>query len=145
MIFVFGSNLAGFHGAGAAAHAVREHGAVPGIGSGFQGSAYAIPTKDENIHSLSLTEISEHVRVFVDFARANPNLGFHVTRIGCGLAGYHDRQIAPFFFGAPDNCILPEGWREMGCLHAHQVTPEGQYTLFRCLDCGYLGVVDSHH
>lgn len=141
MIFVFGSNLKGAHGGGAALAAVKEHGAIYGQGIGLQGESYAIPTKDQNIETLLLPVIAEHVREFITFARRHKELSFNVTRIGCGLAGYHDRQIAPFFFGAPWNCFLPEGWRELACPHARQVTPEGQYTLFRCLDCSYVGVV----
>jgi len=113
MIFVFGSNLAGLHGAGAAADAVKEHGAVYGQGIGLQGNSYAIPTKDEKIRSLPLVRIFDHVRDFVLFAEQHPELEFAVTRIGCGLAGYTDRQIAPMFVGAPGNCKLPEGWREL--------------------------------
>jgi len=96
-IFVFGSNLAGRHGAGAAKYAREKHGAIYGQGEGLQGTSYAIPTKDENIKTLPLTEIEKHVNVFLMFAKEHPELNFVVTPIGCGLAGYKYHQIAPFF------------------------------------------------
>jgi len=110
-VFVFGSNLAGIHGAGAARCALEEHGAIWGQGIGMQGNSYGIPTKDAQIQTLVLREIAIHVFGFLAFARSHPELTFQVTRIGCGLAGYVDAEIAPMFSGAPDNCILPEGWR----------------------------------
>ena len=111
MIFVFGSNLAGRHGKGAALCARNSHGAEYGVGVGRTGNAYAIPTKDERIRTLPLERIAPYISDFLTYARANPNLKFEVTRIGCGLAGYTDAQIAPMFAGAPENCQLPEGWR----------------------------------
>ena len=112
-IFVFGSNLAGRHGAGAALCAVKEHGARYGQGIGMQGTSYGIPTKDYHIKTLPLEHIQLFVNDFLDFAREFPNMEFYVTRIGCGLAGYKDEDIAPMFKDAPANCELPEGWREM--------------------------------
>lgn len=113
MIFVFGSNLAGRHGKGAALTAFREHGAIYGQGIGLQGNSYAIPTKDENIVTLPLNKIKKYVDQFIRFAKLNPEKQFQVTRIGCGFAGYEDTDIAPFFADAPDNCILPVGWRNL--------------------------------
>lgn len=110
-IFVFGSNLAGIHGAGAARFAVINHGARYRQGIGLQGTSYGIPTKDHRINTLPLCEINPHVQNFIAFAKEHPELTFQVTRIGCGLAGYTDTDIAPMFKGAPDNCELPEGWR----------------------------------
>ena len=111
-IFVFGSNLAGIHGAGAALYAVKHHGAIYGQGIGLQGNSYGIPTKDRSIRTLPLFIIDTHVCTFINFAKKNPQLTFNVTRIGCGLAGYKDFQIAPMFTGAPDNCKLPIEWKE---------------------------------
>jgi hypothetical protein len=111
-IFVFGSNLAGIHGAGAARFAVINHGARYRQGEGLQGNSYGIPTKDHHINTLPLSEIAKHVEVFKAFALEHPDLTFEVTRIGCGLAGYTDSDIAPMFKGAPVNCQLPEGWRD---------------------------------
>lgn len=112
MIFVFGSNLAGRHGKGAALYARNNHGAVYGVGRGRTGNAYAIPTKDADIRTLPLPTIKIYVEEFLEYARQNPDLSFQVTRIGCGLAGYKNHQIAPMFKGAPINCILPEEWKE---------------------------------
>lgn len=111
MIFVFGSNLAGRHGKGAALCARTEHGAEYGIGIGRTGNAYAIPTKDGSLRTLDLKTISGHVADFIDYARAHQEMEFQVTKIGCGLAGYRETDIAPMFAEAPDNCHLPDGWR----------------------------------
>lgn len=110
-IFVFGSNLRGVHGAGAAKCALEEHGAIYGCGIGMQGNSYAIPTKDWNIRTLPLGQIHIHVEHFIRFAKANPDLTFQVTRIGCGLAGYTPEVIAPMFKGVPDNCEMPEDFK----------------------------------
>ena len=110
MIFVFGSNLAGRHGKGAAYYAYRHHGAEYGIGVGLTGNAYAIPTKDEKLRVLPLVRIEKYVKEFIQYAWSHAEMQFHVTKIGCGLAGYQEHDIAPFFMGAPLNCLLPEGW-----------------------------------
>lgn len=110
-IFVFGSNLAGRHGKGAALDALKHHGAMYHCGFGIQGNSYAIPTKDYEIRTLPLDQIEYHVKKFIEYAKAHPEADFNVTRIGCGLAGYTDSQIAPFFKDAPFNCNLPDGWR----------------------------------
>lgn len=110
-IFVFGSNLAGRHGAGAAKFARENHGAIYGYGEGIQGNSYAIPTKDIDIKTLPLEEIKKFVEEFKKFAAENDRYEFNVTRIGCGLAGYKDHQIAPMFRGSPSNCNLPREWR----------------------------------
>ena len=109
-IFVFGSNRAGRHGAGAAKHAVDHYGAVYGKGQGLQGQSYAIPTKDKQMHTLPLDEIRLGVMAFLDLARQRPDLEFYVTRIGCGLAGYRDEQIAPFFRTATENVRFDTRW-----------------------------------
>ena len=111
MIFVFGSNLAGIHGAGAALYARKHHGAILGQGIGLQGDSYAIPTKDKKIKTLPLEQIKPYVDEFILFAKSHPELTFQVTRIGCGLAGYTDKDISPMFKDAPANCNLPDGWR----------------------------------
>lgn len=111
MIFVFGSNLAGRHGKGAALTAREQFGAVYGQGDGRQGNSYAIPTKGFDLRSrLSLAEIKPYVDSFIKYANQS-NDTFLVTRIGCGLAGYSDEDIAPMFRLAPLNCKLPDGWR----------------------------------
>ncbi len=110
-IFVFGSNLAGRHGKGAALFARQNHGAIYGVGQGRQGNSYGIPTKDSNIQTLQLSQIENYVERFVYYAKQHPELTFNVTKIGCGLAGYTEDQIAPMFADAPSNCNLPDGWR----------------------------------
>lgn len=112
-VFVFGSNLAGRHGAGAALYAKRHHGAVYGCGHGLQGDSYAIPTKNERLHTLPLKEVEQHVATFKAFAASRPDLTFQVTAIGCGLAGYDPEDIAPMFMDAPGNCVLPSQFSDV--------------------------------
>lgn len=106
-IFVFGSNLAGIHGAGSARHALDHHGAVYGRGIGLQGNSYAIPTKDGDIQTLPIDEIKPFVERFIWFAKSNLDWTFNIVAIGCGLAGYTPEEIAPLFKSAPKNCNLP--------------------------------------
>jgi hypothetical protein len=110
-VFVFGSNEAGRHGAGAAKAARLHYGAEYGNGYGLQGQSYAIPTKDGRIKTLSLEAIKRYVNEFKLFAKNNPQLEFFVTRIGCGLAGYNDSDIAPMFVGSPSNCSFANQWK----------------------------------
>lgn len=115
IIFVFGSNLAGIHGAGSALHAKLNYGAIQGEGEGRTGNAYAIPTKDAYIKTMPLFHIEPYVKRFIDYAwsmkgRSGPELQFLVTQIGCGLAGYKPADIAPMFRGAPDNCFFAAAW-----------------------------------
>lgn len=111
-IFVFGSNLAGRHGRGAALFAREHRGARGRVAIGPCGQSYAIPTKSASLRTLGLEAIAIYVREFIEYARAHPELRFEVTRVGCGLAGYAEASIAPLFEGAPENCDLPEGWRK---------------------------------
>lgn len=108
-VFVFGSNEAGRHGRGAAFTA-RQWGARCGKGVGHWGQTYAIPTKDKDLKVLTLRQIQKYISDFIIYASNNPNLNFLVTRIGCGLAGYKDEQIAPLFREALkyNNIILPD-------------------------------------
>lgn len=110
-IFVFGSNLAGIHGAGSAKCAFKEHQARYGVGYGPTGNAFAIPTKDHFLNVLPLSVINNYVNGFINYANLHPEFIFKVVRIGCGLAGYKDSEIAPMFKAAPSNCLLPSGWR----------------------------------
>ena len=106
-IFVFGSNLRGIHAGGAARIAHDKFGAIMGQGVGLQGQSYAIPTMQGGVET-----IKPYVDEFIAFAREHRELTFLVTRIGCGIAGFTDWQIAPLFADArhDDNIILPEGW-----------------------------------
>lgn len=96
-IFVFGSNLAGRHGKGAALDAVKLFGAQYGVGLGIAGKSFAIPTKDAFLRTLDIVSIRNHIQVFRTFVEANPHLTFYLTPIGCGLAGYKPEDIAPLF------------------------------------------------
>lgn len=111
MIFVFGSNLAGRHGKGAALYAKKYHGAIYGQGYGLQGNSFAIPTKDGNIKTLPLFHINHYVNMFLDFAKNNPELEFEVTNIGCGLAGYKPKDIAPMFRNHTNNCHFSDEFK----------------------------------
>lgn len=101
-IFVFGSNASGFHGAGAAKDAFDLFGAIWGQANGLQGQSYGINTMS------GFDELSRQVETFIAFAESHPELRFLVTAIGCGIAGYDARAIAPLFSSAPDNVVLPE-------------------------------------
>ena len=106
-VFVFGSNLAGMHGGGAARVAFRQFGAVMGCGVGLRGHSYAIPTMQGGVET-----IKPYVDDFIAFAKSHPELFFYVTRIGCGIAGFKDKEIAPLFSAAMDveNVCLPESF-----------------------------------
>lgn len=109
-IFVFGSNEFGIHGAGAA-KAALSYGAKRFIGFGPVGRTFAIPTKDWDIESLPLETIEFYVDRFLAYAKNNNNI-FFMTRIGCGLAGYKDSDIAPMFKTASANFNMPNEWKE---------------------------------
>ena len=106
-IFVFGSNLRGMHGGGAARIAHQKFGAIMGRGMGLQGQCYAIPTMQGGVET-----IRPYVDEFLAFAKEHPELTFLVTRIGCGIAGFTDEEISPLFAQAHEieNVVLPEGW-----------------------------------
>lgn len=109
-VFVFGSNLAGMHGGGAAATAHRCFGAVWGKGVGLYGQSYAIPTMQGGVGT-----VKPYVDKFIEFAKSHPELRFLVTKIGCGIAGFREEQIAPLFAEAIDidNIILPHDFVEI--------------------------------
>lgn len=108
-VFVFGSNLAGIHGAGAAKQAVK-YGARYGHGVGLQGMTYAIPTKDHDLNTLPIDKIVPYIERFKKVTLEYPKVRFFVTRVGCGLAGYKDGEIAPLFKGCGPNCSFPLEW-----------------------------------
>ena len=111
-IFVFGSNLAGMHGGGAARVARLRFGAVLGNGVGIQGQSYAIPTMQGGVET-----IRPYVDDFIVYAQQHPSLHFLVTPIGCGIAGFEPEDIAPLFEGAKavKNISLPESFWEVIC------------------------------
>jgi len=114
-IFVFGSNLAGIHGGGAALLAKNKFGAKQGVGIGITGNCYALPTKDFNIQTLPInSEKGYCIKQFVEYLLLNCknfiNNHFLITEVGCGLAGYKPEQIAPLFSGFENlnNVSLPQ-------------------------------------
>jgi hypothetical protein len=111
MYFVFGSNLRGIHGAGAADFALKHRGAVWGHGVGIMGQSYALPTKDTRVITLPIEDVKRHVNDFIQYAKDHEFMTFQVTRIGCGLAGFKDKDIAPMFEHAPDNCAFDSKWQ----------------------------------
>ncbi|MCH5247308.1 MAG: hypothetical protein J1E99_04035 [Muribaculaceae bacterium] len=126
-IFVFGSNLDGFHAGGAARVASNKFGAKWGQGVGLQGRSYAIPTMQG-----APDTIKPYVDDFIKFAKSHPELQFLVTRIGCGIAGFKDEEIAPLFKDAigVSNIILPETFIDV-------IAPMQQLGLDSCGDlCG---------
>ena len=104
-VFVFGSNLEGIHGGGAALTAWLKFGAIWGQGAGLQGQSYGIPTMHGGVDA-----IKPYVDEFVDFAKVHPELTFLVTKIGCGIAGFSFEEMAPLFAGVVDqpNVVLPK-------------------------------------
>lgn len=106
-IFVFGSNLAGFHGGGAARAALNHYGAIWGQGVGLQGQSYGIPTMQGGVET-----IKPYVDDFIVFAKNHPEMRFLVTAIGCGIAGFTPKDIAPLFKEAVniDNITLPKSF-----------------------------------
>lgn len=111
-VFVFGSNLLGIHGAGAALYAARRLGARKGVAEGMASSrCYALPTCWRPGIALDLDEVATYVQTFLQCARMHPDVTFFVSAVGCGFAGFAEHQIAPMFRDAPANCDLPPGWR----------------------------------
>jgi len=109
-VWVFGSNLAGRHGAGAAKIAKDIFKAESGVGKGITGNSFAIATKGHKLEVLGIDEIKKQIDDFIDYATFNKSKIFFVTRVGCGLAGYLNQQIAPLFLNAPTNCEFPQEW-----------------------------------
>lgn len=109
-IFVFGSNIQGAHGGGAAWFAHKRFGAEWGVGEGLTGRTYALPTMEGE---MSLKHAVDH---FVDCAKQHPELTFLVTAVGCGIAGYTAAEVAPLFKEAAslENVYLPQlFWKEL--------------------------------
>ena len=110
-IFTFGSNAAGIHGAGAAKTAYEKHGARWGFSYGHIGDSFAIPTKDALIETLPIDRIEFYVLGFLAYAEDHPKLTFQVTRVGCGLAGFSNKEMALLFLDAPKNCFFDVKWK----------------------------------
>jgi len=121
-VFVFGSNLLGQHAGGAAAFAEQFGCAIHGIGQGYvpghgpqgcKSGGYALPTMAMPGVPLTLRGVEAAVTLFVAYAVVRNDLTFFVTRVGCGIAGFADGDIAPLFAGAPENCIFPPEWKSI--------------------------------
>ena len=108
-IFVFGSNIRGFHGGGAARIANKKFGAEWGVGEGLTGQCYALPTMEGGVNY-----IAEKVRRFLECAKTHPEMKFYVTKIACGIAGFTVAEIGPLFSDAImlENVILPKEFVE---------------------------------
>lgn len=102
--FVAGTNAQGEHFGGAAKHAHDNFGLQWGCGEGLSGQTYALPTMS------GLDDLKAAAQRFMQFAKWNPDKTFYLTRVGCGIAGHKDEEVAPLFATAPDNVIRPEGW-----------------------------------
>lgn len=122
LVFVFGSNLSGIHGAGAAAHAHQMLGAPWGYGEGYhfdsekRRGTYALPTKGLNITFMTLDEVQTHTQKFMAFAHDHKGLKFQVTQVGCGLGGFTKEDIAPLFEYAAyegSNCYFDQSWADL--------------------------------
>ena len=107
-VFVFGSNLEGMHGGGAAYTAFKKFEVAMGCGVGHHGQSYTIPTMHGGVE-----DIRPYVNEFIRYAAEHPELFFYVTRVGCRIAGFKDREISPLFAEARElkNVCLPKGWR----------------------------------
>lgn len=103
-IFVFGSNIQGAHGGGAARIAHQRFGAEYGVGEGLTGQSYALPTMEGR------DAFQSAARRFVDFAGSRRDLVFLLTKVGCGIAGYDESDVAEWFSDTPDNVVKPPGW-----------------------------------
>lgn len=110
VVWVFGSNLKGIHGSGAAKIALEKYGAIYGRGEGIQGQSYAIPTKITPWVARNIASVKDSINKFIKYSRGNKEKTFFITRVGCGLAGFSDEEIAPLFVGCGDNCNMPDVW-----------------------------------
>ena len=109
--FVFGSNLAGRHGAGSALQAKQRFGAVYGVGEGVTGQTYAFPTLDGQLRKLPHWRLLEATTNLFYEAHLRPEDTFLITKVGCGLAGYEEEYMRSFFLYPAPNMVLPEDWR----------------------------------
>lgn len=110
-VFVFGSNLAGTHAGGAAKTALLHFGAIKGVGRGWSGQSYAIPTMNEHLQQMPLSQIQHYIEDFKIYTKNHPKLKYFITSLGCGVAGYKVEEIAPMFKGISKNVIFPASFR----------------------------------
>lgn len=112
-IFVFGSNLLGVHGAGAAAYARKELGAQWGVGEGLTGRTYALPTCYQPGEPITLQELAVYMNNFFEFAEGRQDLQFFLSKVGCGIAGFDEAEVAWIVneLGVPENVDIPPDWQ----------------------------------
>ena len=110
-LLVFGSNLAGRHGAGAAKQAHDQFGAQYGVGEGITGQSYAFPTLGMRLEQLPMADLCAARDRLYKCCSIFPSTEFLLTKVGCGLAGYPESEMRALFVDPPANLILPEDWR----------------------------------
>ncbi|OTG66524.1 A1S_2505 family phage non-structural protein [Acinetobacter silvestris] len=110
-VFVFGSNMAGTHQGGAAKIALQNFGAMKGVGRGWSGQSYAIPTMNEHLQQMPLSQIQHYIDDFKIYTKNHPKTKYFITAVGCGVAGYKVEEIAPMFKGISHNVIFPISFR----------------------------------
>lgn len=109
--FVFGSNMAGEHSAGAAKIALENFGALKGVARGWSGQSFAIPTMNEHLQQMPLSQIQHYIDDFKTYCKNHPKNKYFLTSIGCGVTGYTVEEIAPMFKGISHNVIFPASFR----------------------------------
>ena len=110
-IFVFGSNMTGDHNSGAAKTALEHFGAMKGSGRGWAGQSFAIPTLNEHLQQMPLSQIQHYIDDFKIYTKNHPQNQYFITSIGCGITGYQIEEIAPMFKGISNNVIFPASFR----------------------------------
>lgn len=130
-VFVFGSDMAGQHADGAAKTAVEHFGALNGVGRGWSGQSYAIPTMNEHLQQMPLSQIQHYINHFKIYTKNHSKIQYFVTSLGCGIAGYKIEEIAPMFKGISRNVILPQSFRPFVEKPLPKVTQAFLHTLFR--------------
>ena len=130
-IFVFGSNMAGQHAGGAARTALEHFGAMNGIGRGWAGQSFAIPTMNEHLQQMPLSQIQHYVDDFKIYTKNHPKTKYFITSIGCGVAGYKVEEIAPMFKGISSNVIFPISFRPFVEKALPKLTSKLLHTIYR--------------
>ncbi|MEB3754410.1 hypothetical protein [Acinetobacter sp. MD2(2019)] len=110
-VFVFGGNLAGDHSEGAARIAQQFFGALAGVGRGWSGQSFSIPTLNEHLQPMPLAQIQHYIEDFKIYTEKHPHTTYFITALGCGQAGYQTSDIAPLFRGISSNVIFPESFK----------------------------------
>ena len=129
--FVFGSDLAGKHEQGAALTAVLHFGALKKVGRGWSGQSFAIPTLNEHLQQMPLSQIEHYVNDFKTYTKNHPKITYFITSIGCGVAGYKVEEIAPMFKGISRNVIFPESFRPFVEKPLPKLTSKLLHTIFQ--------------